>query len=170
MSRAVGLTAEELRDAGRHDAADQLQDLINQTPPGGFRTQARFPALITDAQPATETATEAPVGAKSPAWFTSEANRRGLNIDLLTVDQLRSLAAHFGYTLGELLLNAGLATESELKIGERPASQSRALAEFDAAIKEIVSSPLLSKRDREAVQKSADKTRQEIVETYLGGQ
>lgn len=105
-----------------------------------------------------------------PAWFATEVERRGLRLADLTVDHLRVLARHFGYSLAELMLNAGLASERDLEIEERPALSpaSEALMDFDAAMKRVAESPFLSRRQRKEAEEFAERTRGEAVKKIRG--
>ncbi|MER5420398.1 hypothetical protein [Streptosporangium roseum] len=105
-----------------------------------------------------------------PPWFAKEVERQGWMLDSLTIDQLRALAHHFGYTVAELMLNAGLASERDLEIEERPTSppESEALADFDAAMERLISNPLISRRQRKEAEEFAARTREEAIKKIQG--
>ncbi len=148
--------------SGSIDRVLQGDSPVEQTPPMGFRTHSAFPGMAAS-QGGTATVAAPPQVA---SWFANDLARRGLDAATLTLTEIRELAAYHGYTLGELLVNAGLATEEELEIAERPTAHRRALAEYDMAVKQILASPRLSARERQEVQALADKARQDA----LGGQ
>lgn len=144
------------------------------TPPGGFATRSEFPPHAAEGQhgAGTSTLTEPATIRKMPAWFASELSRQGLHQETLTgvLDALRGLADHFGYTFGELLLHAGLASEQDLEIKERPTPlQSKALDEFDTAVDMIAASPLLSKRARAEVLALAEDERRKAIKRHAPG-
>lgn len=103
-----------------------------------------------------------------PSWLAAEAERNGIQPDDLTrsVQQLHHLAGRFRYTLAELLLNAGLASEADLHIKERPTPGVRdeALTEYDAGVNENVSAPLLTSRQQKKARADADRRREESLE------
>lgn len=107
---------------------------------------------------------------ETPRWFASEAERRGWDAGRLTIDQLRLLAQYFDYSLAELMLNAGLASERDLEIEERPtlSPASEALMDFDAAMKRVAESPFLSRRQRKEAEEFAERTRGEAVKKIRG--
>ena len=170
MARVVGLTPRDLAEIGRGDAADILADLITPTE----AHPAAGPVSLRAGASAATIVTEAPAARRLPRWFISELERRGLPAETLvrSVETLQGLAGHFGYSLAELLLQAGLAPASELRMSERPSRQShgesKALAEFDEAIERILSNPLLSRRQRKAAETFAAQARREVLESPEG--
>ncbi|ETK36187.1 hypothetical protein [Microbispora sp. ATCC PTA-5024] len=123
-----------------------------------------------DAATATDTITVQHV----PRWFASEAERRGMTVPALleTLTALRQLAGHWRYSLAELLLHAGLVSEDDLKVEERPAPEpepeSEALAEFDNAMNQIASSPFLTRRQRQEIEALAAQARKDAIEKRSG--
>ncbi|MFI6883431.1 hypothetical protein [Streptosporangium canum] len=115
-------------------------------------------------------APEAALTRRPPRWFTSEVERRGWDLDHLTLSQLQVLAQHFHYSLAELLLHADLASGDDLEVEERPASppEGEALADFDARVKRMTSSPFLSKRQRKEFEDLAERAREEVIKKIRG--
>ncbi|GGK62280.1 hypothetical protein Sme01_04250 [Sphaerisporangium melleum] len=143
------------------------------TPASGFATYSEFPSAGVEVRNGGETVTmtAADTGQRVPSWFATEVTRRGLQVEALTLAHLRSIAAYYGYTLAELLLNAGLADDNDLRISERPVSQrgSEALAEFDQAMESITSSRFLSARKRREIEELIANARQEALEKFKRG-
>ncbi len=150
--------------SGSIDRVLRGDDPVELTPPMGFRTHSGFPELATSQGGTTAVAAPPQVA----SWFANDLARRGLDAATLTLTEIRELAAYHGYTLGELLVNAGLASEEELEIAERPTGYRRALLEYDMAIKRILASPHLSERERDDAQALADKARQEALRNHPG--
>ncbi len=147
---------------------------IEMTPPGGFHTSSSFPAMGVEQRHGADTAVlaESSSERRLPSWFATEVSRRGLQVESLaaSVEHLRNIGEHFGYTLRELLLTAELASEEDMRVSERPTSSKRdeALADFDEAIKRITASPRLSPRGRKDLQQFIEAERRWIIEATRG--
>jgi len=164
MALVVGLRPGDLAEIGRDDAAESLRDLLAVTreakPAGGA-------ASVHVHGGAGTVLTESPAR-RMPRWFVSELERRGLPVESVigAVEMLQSLADHFGYSVTELLLRAGLVPAPAERPADHPPSQGKsgALAEFDAAVERILSNPLLSRRQRKAAETFAAEARREVLE------
>lgn len=151
------------------NSEDAFELEVDDTPPGGFETVAEWPALRVGGS-STATLVHAATARRTPRWFASEVDRRGWDLERLTLSQLQDLAQHFKYSLAELLLHTGLASDDDLEIEERPASppESEALANFDAAMDRVVASPFLSKRQREDAEAFKARVREEAIKNNRG--
>ncbi|MFI6296764.1 hypothetical protein ACIBEJ_34605 [Nonomuraea sp. NPDC050790] len=85
-------------------------------------------------------------------WFKAELGRRGLELLDITapLDTLRAIADHNDQTLGELLIEAGVAVPEEL-IVRRPGAA--AITQFQQDYERIMASPHLSRSERRALEK-----------------
>lgn len=102
---------------------------------------------------------------RPPRWFASEVERRGADITTIVanVAVLREIAGHFGYTLGDLLIQAGLATTEDLFLAEPEARRERNfLAEFDAHAERILADPQLTRGQRKDVERTYRQLRKDI--------
>lgn len=100
-----------------------------------------------------------------PRWLSSEAERRGIDIAALveSINDLRGLASHFGYTLGEILIQANLATEDDLATCDLAEERkNNLLAEFDAEAGRILADPGLTRGQRRDVERTYRKLRADL--------
>lgn len=100
-----------------------------------------------------------------PRWLATEAERRDMDLAAIvaSVADLRELAGHFGYTLAELLLEAGIATADDLCLPDPDQERKRKLlAEFNARAAQILADPQLTRGQRKDLQRSYEQLRDDL--------
>ncbi|MFI6910151.1 helix-turn-helix domain-containing protein [Nonomuraea sp. NPDC050394] len=87
-------------------------------------------------------------------WFAAELDRRGLGaVELVApLDTLRAMADANRMTLGELLVESGLANAEELMVRPASGAGSGPVEEFRREFERIKASPFLSRSERRALE------------------